>query len=340
MFFVLFFYLQLANVRTVLPLLNSADTKDAHTMRSAVCAALGSVIVAFREPSFGPSDIDARAKTLDTFLNVLYHRRHDVSGYVRSACIKVWLHLCKERAIPLEWLPKVAELAASRIRDKSSLVRRNALLLLAELVVRNPFWKQLNPEYFEDKIADVADFLEEKGFDVAALDVLLLDPEEDDDGEEAEEEGGERGDADEEEESEGGAAADDDDDEEDEEEEETPSPTARAAVSATQRKDLTPVEQQEVMKQLQSLKMYKRALEFIVLLGHCVPAVESLLKSKTLSDVVETLRFIRRYEFFYFFCMLDFLSDRDIVCILFDCTYHWHISFSIFFFYLVLLLYL
>ena len=93
-------------------------------------------------------------------------------------------------------------------------------------------------------------------------------------------------------------------------------------MSATQRKDLTPVEQQEVMKQLQSLKMYKRALEFIVLLGHCVPAVESLLKSKTLSDVVETLRFIRRYEFFDFFCMLDFLFDRDIVCILFDCTYH------------------
>ena len=290
-------------------------------MRSAVCAALGSVIVAFREPSFGPSDIDARAKTLDTFLNVLYHRRHDVSGYVRSACIKVWLHLCKERAIPLEWLPKVAELAASRIRDKSSLVRRNALLLLAELVVRNPFWKQLNPEYFEDKIADVADFLEEKGFDVAALDVLLLDPEEEDDGEEVEEEGGERGDAEEEEESEGGAAADDDEDDEDEdEEEEAPSPTARAAVSATQRKDLTPVEQQEVMKQLQSLKMYKRALEFIVLLGHCVPAVESLLKSKTLSDVVETLRFIRRYEIF-FYAFTSFLSEILFVSF-FYCTYH------------------
>ena len=108
-----------------------------------------SVIVAFRDSAFGPSDTDARAKTLDTFLTVLYDRRHDVSGYVRSACVKVWLNLCKERAIPLDWLPKVAELAASRIRDKSSLVRRSSLLLLSELVVRNPFWKTLDPEYFE-----------------------------------------------------------------------------------------------------------------------------------------------------------------------------------------------
>lgn len=65
----------LANVRTVLPLLNNGDNKDAHSMRSSVCAALGSVIVAFREPEFGPSDSDARAKTLDTFLTVLYDRR-------------------------------------------------------------------------------------------------------------------------------------------------------------------------------------------------------------------------------------------------------------------------
>ena len=104
-----------------------------------------SVIVAFRDSAFGPSDTDARAKTLDTFLTVLYDRRHDVSGYVRSACVKVWLNLCKERAIPLDWLPKVAELAASRIRDKSSLVRRSSLLLLSELVVRNPFGKRWTP---------------------------------------------------------------------------------------------------------------------------------------------------------------------------------------------------
>ena len=209
---------------------------------------------------------------------------HDVSGYVRSACVKVWLHLCKQRAIPLEWLPKIAELAASRIRDKSSLVRRNALLLLAELVVRNPFWKKLDPEYFEDKIADVADFLEEKGFDVAALDVLLLDPEEDDQVvEEENEDANENMDED-----------NNEDASEENDNEDSISPTSRATASAQQRDDLTPVEQQEITKQLQSLKMYKRALEFIVLLGHCVPSVESLLKSKTLSDVVETLRFIRK----------------------------------------------
>ena len=71
--------------------------------------------------------LDARAKTLDTFLSVLYERKHDVSGYVRSACLKTWLALCKEDAIPLNWLARVAELAKDRINDKSSLVRRNAL---------------------------------------------------------------------------------------------------------------------------------------------------------------------------------------------------------------------
>lgn len=283
--------MMLANVRTVLPLLNNGDNKDAHSMRSSVCAALGSVIIAFRESDFGPSDEEARSKTLDTFLTVLHDRRHDVSGYVRSSCVKVWLNLCKERAIPLEWLPRVAELAASRIRDKSSLVRRSSLLLLGELVVRNPFWKKLDPDYFEDKIADVADFLEEKGFDVAALDVLLLDPE--DDGKDVvDEDQNENNEEKNEEET-----KDDnmDEEEEDEDEEEETEESASLVSAAVQKKtDLTPAEQQEVAKQLQSLKMYKRALEFIVLLGHCVPSVESLLKSKTLSDVVETLRFIRR----------------------------------------------
>ena len=54
------------------------------------------------------------------------------------------------------------------------------LLLLGELVVRNKFWKTLDPEYFYEKIEEATEFLKEKGCDTTAIDVLLLDPEAED----------------------------------------------------------------------------------------------------------------------------------------------------------------
>jgi outer membrane biosynthesis protein TonB len=140
----------------------------------------------------------------------------------------------------------------------------------------------------EDKINDVADFLEDKGFDMAALDALLLDPEEAEEEVEEVEEGEEDEEDEEEDDNEQEVEGEEEDDDQDQQ------PTPQTKQQPVSKKELTPVEQQEVAKQFQSLKMYQRALEFIVLLGHCVPSVESLLKSKTLSDVVETLRFIRR----------------------------------------------
>ena len=52
---------------------------------------------------------------------------------LHSSSCSIW------QAIPLPRLKVVLELAVGRLRDKSSLVRKNAVQLLTTLLTRNPF---------------------------------------------------------------------------------------------------------------------------------------------------------------------------------------------------------
>jgi len=52
--------------------------------------------------------------------------------------------LCSEDAVPLRYLPFIVQLAARRLQDKTSQVRKYAVGLLSALLKHNPFWSQLS----------------------------------------------------------------------------------------------------------------------------------------------------------------------------------------------------
>jgi condensin complex subunit 1 len=47
--------------------------------------------------------------------------------------------LCEQRAIPLTRLRKLMDLVISRVEDKSSVVRKQAIVLLTNMMKCNPF---------------------------------------------------------------------------------------------------------------------------------------------------------------------------------------------------------
>ena len=64
---------------------------------------------------------------------------HDINAFSRSRVLQVWLHLCREKAIPLPRQRSVMSLTLGRLQDKSSIVRKNAVQLLSEFLTSNPF---------------------------------------------------------------------------------------------------------------------------------------------------------------------------------------------------------
>ncbi|CAI5530206.1 unnamed protein product, partial [Closterium sp. Naga37s-1] len=90
-----------------------------------------------------------RLRSKQGLLAVLMERARDQSAHVRSRVMQAWAWLCGEKAVPLGHWNAVAELAVGRLEDKSSLVRKNALQLLGEMLHQNPFGPSLRVAPFE-----------------------------------------------------------------------------------------------------------------------------------------------------------------------------------------------
>jgi len=59
------------------------------------------------------------------------------------------------KALEPEWVPRVARVAASRLEDKSSAVRKYAAQLVGALLRFNPFGPALAPEPFRARLEAV-----------------------------------------------------------------------------------------------------------------------------------------------------------------------------------------
>lgn len=75
----------------------------------------------------------------DTFLTDLLNHIMDVSAHVRSKVLQVWNHVKVENSVPLVWQNRVLKMAADRLDDKGTMVRKHAIHLIKAFLETNPF---------------------------------------------------------------------------------------------------------------------------------------------------------------------------------------------------------
>ncbi|KAL2456135.1 hypothetical protein Adt_46932 [Abeliophyllum distichum] len=96
-------------------------------------------------------------------LEILLERCRDVSAYTRSRVLQVWAELCEEHSVSIGLWNEVAVVAAGRLEDKSSIVRKSALNLLIMMLQHNPFGPQLRTASFEATLEQYKKKLNELG---------------------------------------------------------------------------------------------------------------------------------------------------------------------------------
>ncbi len=91
----------------------------------------------------------------DPLLDVLADRAmKDVNAFTRSKALQAWAQLAMAKVIPIKLFPKVCSIAASRLDDKGSVVRKSAAQLLGTLLQTNPFGPALKLAHFEAKLEE------------------------------------------------------------------------------------------------------------------------------------------------------------------------------------------
>ncbi|XP_010185996.1 PREDICTED: condensin complex subunit 1, partial [Mesitornis unicolor] len=127
----------LSNMSVLLPHLD----EESYTMRNAVLVAMAEVLVQVLN---GNQLEEAARGTRDQFLNILQAHICDVNGFVRSRVLQLFTRIVQCKALPLTQFQSVLSLAVERLRDKSVIVVKNAIQLLAAFLSNNPFSGKLS----------------------------------------------------------------------------------------------------------------------------------------------------------------------------------------------------
>ncbi|CBN77248.1 conserved unknown protein [Ectocarpus siliculosus] len=105
-----------------------------------------------------PRRVRMKDRNRDALLDQLVERALDVSPYVRVAVLRSWGRIAERGALPRKRFLIAARLGRDRLRDQSSLVRKEAVKLLSTLLEYNPYnstldlkinqarWKQAETE--------------------------------------------------------------------------------------------------------------------------------------------------------------------------------------------------
>lgn len=134
----------LGNIAQLLGLLDG----DSYTMRNGILHAIGRLICAFREDP-------AQAGTRDSLFEILLERAlRDVNAFTRSKALQTWFYLAEERAVPYRMFFSVAEVASSRLEDRTAAVRRSAAQLLCQMLKSNPYGPTLRLSQFRAKLQE------------------------------------------------------------------------------------------------------------------------------------------------------------------------------------------
>ncbi|CAA2991811.1 condensin complex subunit 1 [Olea europaea subsp. europaea] len=137
---------------------------ESYKMRNALVGVLGKLVVkAFNDVEGEVNSKSIRLRTKQAMLEILLERCRDVSAYTRSRVLQVWAELCEEHSVSIGLWNEVAAVAAGRLEDKSSMVRKSALNLLIMMLQHNPFGPQLRTASFEATLEQYKKKLNELG---------------------------------------------------------------------------------------------------------------------------------------------------------------------------------
>ncbi|XP_029875885.1 condensin complex subunit 1 isoform X1 [Aquila chrysaetos chrysaetos] len=114
---------------------------ESYMMRNAVLVAMAAVLVQVLN---GDQLEEAARGTRDQFLNMLQAHVCDINGFVRSRVLQLFTRIVQCKALPLTQFQSVVSLAVGRLRDKSVVVAKNAIQLLAAFLSNNPFSSKLS----------------------------------------------------------------------------------------------------------------------------------------------------------------------------------------------------
>ncbi|XP_075620123.1 condensin complex subunit 1 isoform X2 [Balearica regulorum gibbericeps] len=109
---------------------------ESYMLRNAILAAMAEVLVQVLN---GDQLEEAARGTRDQFLNMLQAHICDVNGFVRSRVLQLFTRIVRCKALPLTQFHSVVSLAVGRLKDKSVVVVKNAIQLLAAFLSNNPF---------------------------------------------------------------------------------------------------------------------------------------------------------------------------------------------------------
>ncbi|XP_066213963.1 condensin complex subunit 1 [Saccopteryx leptura] len=116
-------------------LLDHLDGEN-YMMRNAVLAAMAEMVLQVLN---GDQLEEAARNTRDQFLDTLQAHGHDVNSFVRSRVLQLFTRIVQQKALPLTRFQAMMALAVGRLADKSVLVCKNAIQLLASFLANNPF---------------------------------------------------------------------------------------------------------------------------------------------------------------------------------------------------------
>ena len=281
----------MTNISLLLPHLDG----EAYSLRSALVTVLGHLICS--DASSGSlteerdrSTSDASAPLLRAkqgFLDLLVERVHDVSAFTRARVLQTWASMAEKKAVPLSHWLVVADLAIGRLGDKSALVRKAAMHLLAVMLGFNPFAPQLPSSAFASSLKEYE----------AKLAQMAPPPPETPEAPETVPEG------DEEPARQGDTEHSDGKDEKDEEDAKEPSETPDDKTQgATENETPDPPTQPELDGGVEAVRTMvaalKTALGFAVQMGGAVGVLCRLLSSSTPSDAIEATGLLVRLRQF------------------------------------------
>ncbi|XP_055905047.1 condensin complex subunit 1 [Eupeodes corollae] len=113
---------------------------ESHVLRNCILQIMGEAIIGELTSEELTEDLkEAR----DEFLENLLLHINDVSAHVRAKVLQIWTHMKEENAVPLSFQHKVLSETVDRLEDKTSSVRKNAVILIKSFLERNPFAAKL-----------------------------------------------------------------------------------------------------------------------------------------------------------------------------------------------------
>uniref|UniRef100_A0A8B9VEQ1 Condensin complex subunit 1 n=1 Tax=Anas zonorhyncha TaxID=75864 RepID=A0A8B9VEQ1_9AVES len=109
---------------------------ESYVMRNAILAAMTEVLLQVLN---GDQLEEVARGTRDHFLSMLQAHICDINGFVRSRVLQLFTRIVQGKALPLTQFQSVVSLAVGRLQDRSVVVVKNAIQLLAAFLSNNPF---------------------------------------------------------------------------------------------------------------------------------------------------------------------------------------------------------